>query len=416
MQEPKEDQRSGPLSDLKVLDLAGPIGVYCANLMADLGADVVRIEPPKGDSMREIGPFFDDDPNPEKSLYWWHFNTSKRGVTLDLEQPEGQEIFRRLVKWADIGVESFPPGYLHSLGLDFDSLHSINSEFILTSITPFGQTGPYSGFNGPDIVGQAMSGVMQTVGIPERPPYLIGSEIGYWTAATFAANASMLALAYRDLNGGGQHVDTSMQRAMSLGAGNSMSTYDTLGHVLNRGELFARGRGGVRTLFRCKDGYVFYIAAAPGTSMEAIKELLTEHDLGEEFDNIWLDPATLRQEGTEKARFETLMEGFFLRFTRMELLEMGFNREHQVFSVPVGTPKDIVESPQMAARGFIIDVEHPELGQTVRYPGAPYRMPESPWHLSRRAPLIGEHNDEVYKNILELTGDEISDLKGNGVI
>ena len=129
-----------------------------------------------------------------------------------------------------------------------------------------------------------------------------------------------------------------------------------------------------------------------------------------------MDPATLRQEGTEKARFETLMEGFFLRFTRMELLEMGFNREHQVFSVPVGTPKDIVESPQMAARGFIIDVEHPELGQTVRYPGAPYRMPESPWHLSRRAPLIGEHNDEVYKNILELTGDEISDLKGNGVI
>ena len=109
MQEPKEDQRSGPLSDLKVLDLAGPIGVYCAKLMADLGADVVRIEPPKGDSMREIGPFFDDDPNPEKSLYWWHFNTSKRGVTLDLEQPEGQEIFRRLVKWADIGVESSPP-------------------------------------------------------------------------------------------------------------------------------------------------------------------------------------------------------------------------------------------------------------------------------------------------------------------
>ena len=109
MQEPKEDQRSGPLSDLKVLDLAGPIGVYCAKLMADLGADVVRIEPPKGDSMREIGPFFDDDPNPEKSLYWWHFNTSKRGVTLDLEHPEGQEIFRRLVKWADIGVESFPP-------------------------------------------------------------------------------------------------------------------------------------------------------------------------------------------------------------------------------------------------------------------------------------------------------------------
>ena len=416
MGDTKEDLSSGPLSDLKVLDLAGPIGVYCAKLMADLGADVVRIEPPNGDGMREIGPFFDDAPSPEKSLYWWHFNTSKRGLTLDLEHPEGQEIFRRLVKWADIGIESFPPGYLHSLGLDFHNLHGINSEFILTSITPFGQSGPYSQFNGPDIVGQAMSGVMQTVGIPEKPPYVIGSELGYWTASTFAANASMLALAYRDLNGLGQHVDTAMQRAMSLGAGNSMSTYDTLGHVLNRGELFARGRGGVRTLFRCKDGYVFYIAAAPGTTMEATKELLTEHDLGEEFDLIWLAPTILRQEGAEKARFETLMEGFFLRFTRLELLDMGFNREHQVFSVPVGTPKDIVESPQMAARGFIIDVEHPELGQIVRYPGAPYRMPASPWRLSRRAPLIGEHNDEVYKDILELTSDEVSDLKMTGGI
>ena len=178
MQEPTSEPKEGPLSDLKVLDLAGPIGVYCGKLMADLGADVVRIEPPTGDSMREIGPFFDDEPKPEKSLYWWHFNTSKRGITLDLEQPEGQDIFKSLVKWADIGIESFSPGYLQSLGLDFDSLHAVNPEFILTSITPFGQTGPHSGFKGPDIVGQAMSGVMQTVGIPDRPPYLVGSEIG----------------------------------------------------------------------------------------------------------------------------------------------------------------------------------------------------------------------------------------------
>ncbi len=413
---PQEEQRAGPLTDLKVLDLAAPIGVYCAKLLADLGADVIRVEPPSGDPMRKIGPFYDDDPHPEKSLYWWHFNTSKRGITLDLEKPEGQDLFKRLVQWADVAVESFPPGYLDALGLGFETLHALNPEFILTSITPFGQTGPYSHFRGPDIVGQAMSGVMQLVGVPERPPYLIGSEIGYWTASTFAANATMLAVTFRDVNGVGQHVDTSMQRAMSLGAGNAMSTYDVLGHVLTRGELFARGRGGVRTIFLCKDGYVFYIAAAAGTSMEAIRELLTEHGLGEEFDPRWLDPTLLREDPAEKQRFEELMEGFFLRFKKVELFDMCFNRERPVFVVPTGTPKDVVESPQMAARGFILEVEHPELERSIRYPGPPYRLPESPWHLARRAPLIGEHNQEIYRGLLCLSEDDVARLERNGVI
>ena len=333
-----QEHTEGALADLKVLDLAGPIGVFCGKLLADFGADVVRIEPPGGDPMRRLGPFYEDDPAPEKSLYWWHFNTSKRGITLDLEKSRGRDLFRRLVQWADIAVESFAPGYLDGLGLGFKNLHELNPGFILTSITPFGQTGPYSMFQAPDIVGQAMSGVMQLVGVPHRPPYLIGSEIGYWTASTFAANAVMLAVAYRDVTGVGKHIDTSMQRAMSLGAGNAMSTYNVLGHVLHRGELFARGRGGVRTEYLCKDGYVFYIAAAAGTTREATRDLLVEHGLGEEFDPRWLDPTLLRQDKKEKERFEALMSGFFLRFTRMELLEMCFNRERQVFAVPTGTP------------------------------------------------------------------------------
>lgn len=411
-----QDQQEGALSDLKVLDMAGPIGVYCAKLMADMGADVIRVEPPSGDPIRDIGPYYDDDPDPEKSLYCWHFNTSKRGVTLDLEKPEGAEIFKRLVAWADVGVESFAPGYLAGLGLGFDDLHQVNPEFILTSITPFGQSGPYSQFKGPDIVGQAMSGVMQLVGVPDSPPYIMGSEIGYWTASTLAANATMLAVMFRDLNGVGQHVDTSMQRAMSLGAGNAMSTYDVLGHVLHRGEIFARGRGGVKTEFRCKDGWVFYIAAAAGTSMEATRDLLNDRGWGEEFDPQWLNPTLIRDDPKVKLLFESVMDRFFAQFNRIELLEMGFNREKQVFVVPTGTPKDIVESPQMAARGFMRDVEHPELGRSVQYPGPPYRLPESPWQIYRRAPLIGEHNDEVYKGVLGLSDDEVERLKQTEVI
>ncbi|HIM17155.1 MAG TPA: CoA transferase [Dehalococcoidia bacterium] len=416
MAESPKSGRPGPLTDLKVLDLAGPIGAYCGKLLADLGADVVRIEPPGGDPMRDIGPFFDDDPEPEKSLYWWHFNTSKRGITLDLENPEGLEIFKRLVQWADIGVETFTPGYLDKLGLNFQTIHVLNPEFILTSITPFGQTGPYSQFKGPDIIGQAMGGMIQVVGFPDRPPYLIGTEMGFWSVSVFAANATMLAVTSRDFTGEGQHIDASMQRAMTLGIGNAMPTYDVEGHVLHRGEIFARGRGGVRTVFRCKDGYVFYIAAAAGTSMEAIRDLLNENGLGDEFDPRWLDPTLLRQQGVDKDRFEALVEKFFLLHTRMELLEMSFSRTPPVFAVPTGTAQDVVESPQSAARGFIVTLEHPELDESIQYPGAPYVLPKSPWRLSRRAPLIGEHNSEVFQEALQLDEAELSRLMQDGVV
>ncbi|MCH8309824.1 MAG: CoA transferase, partial [Chloroflexi bacterium] len=315
-----------------------------------------------------------------------------------------------------IGVETFTPGYLDGLGRGFQSLHDLNPGFILTSITPFGQTGPYSKFKGPDIVGQAMGGMIQVVGFPDRPPYLIGSEMGFWSASVFAANATMMAVTFRDFTGEGQHIDTSMQRAMSLGTGNAMSNYDVLGHVLYRGEIFARGRGGVRTVYPCKDGYVFYIAAAPGTSMEATRDLLTEHGLGDEFDPRWLDPTLLRQDADQKERFEALMEGFFLKHTRLELLEMCFDREKQVFAVPTGTAQDIVESPQLDARGFMTAVDHPELGKSIRYPGHPYLLPESPWRLTRRAPLIGEHNSEVFQEALGLDDDDIMRLKQDGVI
>jgi benzylsuccinate CoA-transferase BbsE subunit len=415
MAEAEEEQREGALDDLKVLDLAGPIGVYCAKLLADLGADVIQVEPPGGDPMRKLGPFYGDDSDPQKSLYWWHFNTSKRGITLDVEKPEGQALFRRLVGWADVAVESFPPGYLGGLGLGYEALHELNPGLILTSITPFGQTGPYSHFKGPDIVGQAMSGVMHQVGSPDRPPYLIASEAAYWCASTLAANATMLALAFRDMNGQGQHVDASMQQAMALGAGNPMPTYDILGQVLRRGEL-ARGRGSVRPVYPCKDGHVYFLPAAPGTSMEAVRDLLDEHGLGSQFDPRWLDATVVREDLTERQRFEALMTGFFARFTKWELLDMSFNREKQVFTVPTDTPKDIANSPHLIARGFIQDIEHPELERTIRYPGPPYRLPESPWRIARRAPLIGEHNYEIYHDVLGLDEDEIARLERDGVV
>ncbi len=340
------------LADLRVLDLAGPIGVYCGKLLADLGADVIKIEPPGGGPMRRYPPFYDDDPRPENSLYWWHFNTSKRGITLDIEAAEGQALFKRLAESADIVVESFPPGYLDGLGLGYEVLRGLNPGLILTSVTPFGQAGPYSRFKGPDIVGQAMGGIMDQVGFADRPPYLIASEIGYWTASTLATDATMLALATRDIGGQGQHVDVSMQQAVALGLGNAMPVHDVLGQVVRRGGFGLGGGVPLRTCYPCKDGWVYFLPAAPGTSIEAVADLVAEHGMGDEFDPRWRDVRALRRDPEQAAAFEATMRRVFARFTARELLEMGFDREPPVFVVPTDSADAIVGSPHLNARGF----------------------------------------------------------------
>lgn len=412
----------GALADLRVLDLTGPIGVYCGKLLADLGADVVKIEPPAGDPMRQRGPLYPPagdataaSPAGERSLYWWHFNTSKRGITLDIETEQGQALFRRLAGAADIVLESFTPGYLDALGLGWQALHALNPNLILTSITPFGQDGPYARYKGPDLVGQAMGGVMDQVGFADRAPYVIGGEMGFWTAATLAADATMLALASRDSGGDGQHVDVSMQQAVALGMGNAMPMYDLLGQVVSRGGLGLGGGPPLRSTYPCKDGWVYFLPAVPGTSVSATAALLAEHGMGEEFDPAWHDFRVLRANPDEAARFESLMLRFFARFTRRQLLELAFERADQVFVVPVDSAGDVLTSPQIEARGFLQPVEHPELQTTITYPGAPYRMPESPWRIARRAPLLGEHNDQIYAE-LGLTGAERRRLKDDGVI
>jgi benzylsuccinate CoA-transferase BbsE subunit len=366
--------------------------------------------------MRGYGPFYGDDPRPENSLYWWHFNTSKRGITLNLETAQGAALFKRFVHDVDIVVESFTPGYLAGLDLGYESLRGFNPGLIMTSITPFGQEGPYSRFKGPDIVGQAMGGIMNQVGFPDRPPYVIASEIGYWTASTLAADATMLALAYRDTGGGGQHVDVSMQQAVALGMGNAMPIYDLLGQVVNRGGFGLGGGVPWRTCYPCKDGWVYFLAAAPGTSIDAVAGLVAEHGMGDEFDPRWRDFGAVRRDSGEAARFESVMLRFFARFTRRELLTMAFDHEPQVFVVPTDSAEDIANSPHLQARAWLVEVEHPELGATITYPGPPFRLPASPWRIQRRAPLIGEHNTEIYQGHLGLSDQELTGLRQAGVI
>jgi benzylsuccinate CoA-transferase BbsE subunit len=434
----EQGRSDGPLADLRVLDLAGPIGVYCGKLFADLGADVVKVEPPGGDAMRDLGPFYpltgdersaQEPSRPltltlsqgergsgtslrrrERSLYWWHYNTSKRGITVDLETPGGRALFGRLAEKADVVLETFAPGYLDELGLGWEALHALNPSLILTSITPFGQTGPYSQFKGADIVGQAMGGLMNQVGLPERPPYVIGVEMGYFTVATIAADGTMLAVTQRDTGGGGQHVDVSMQQAIALGTGSAMAYYEVEKRIVQRGRYGLGGAQPLRDSYPSKDGWVFFLPVVVGTSMEAVADFVAQNGMGDEFDPAWCDLETMRRDPDQQAAFQALMFRFFARYTGRELLEMGFAHEPPVFVVPTDHADGIASSPQLQARGFFVEVDHPEIGERITYPGAPYVMPESPWRLSRRAPLIGEHNAEVLADWLGLGEAESLDI------
>src|SRR3989337_2249274 len=189
------------LDDVRVLDLSGEMGLYCPKLLADLGADVLKIEPPGGDPARRVGPFYHDEIDPEKSLAFFNLNTSKRSVTLNLEDEDGRNLFRRLVATTDAVVESFTPGYLDGLGLGYEGLCRIRPDIILTSITGFGQWGPHAHYKSPDIVSVAMSGIMWLAGDPQDPPNRPYNDQAYTSASIVAATATLMALYHRDVTG-----------------------------------------------------------------------------------------------------------------------------------------------------------------------------------------------------------------------
>jgi crotonobetainyl-CoA:carnitine CoA-transferase CaiB-like acyl-CoA transferase len=214
-----EEERKGFLSPYRVLDLTDEKGLLCAKTLADLGADVIKIEPPGGCPSRKIGPFYKDIPHPEKSLFWFAYNANKRGITLNVECEDGREIFKKLVATADIVIESFPPGSMKTKGLGYDDLCRIKPDIILTSITPFGQDGPYKNFQVSDLVCYlvcwSMGGFAYLTGDSDRPPVQVSFPQAYLTGANEAAVATMVALYHREISGEGQHVDVSIQASIA---------------------------------------------------------------------------------------------------------------------------------------------------------------------------------------------------------
>jgi crotonobetainyl-CoA:carnitine CoA-transferase CaiB-like acyl-CoA transferase len=231
-----------------------------------------------------------------------------------------------------------------------------------------------------------------------------------------AANGTMFAVMSRDAGAEGQHVDVSMQQAVALGTGSATTYYDILGRIVHRSRFGLSGDVPFRNTYPCKDGWVFVFVAVVGTTMEALRDLIDEKGEGLEFDPEWCDLQKLRGNLPEMAKFQALLYRFFARHTGRELLEMAFDREPPVFVMPVDHADGMLDSPQLNARGFFREVDHPELDTAITYPGAPFVLPESPWRISRRAPLIGEHNAEVYGDLLKLDDAEIGRLRAAKVI
>ncbi len=415
------------LSPYRVLDLTDQRGLLCGKILADLGADVIQIEPPGGSPARELGPFFHDEAEPEKSLFWWAYATNKRGITLDIESSSGKGLLLKLVKDADFVIESFSPGYLDGLGLGYPALAETNPSLVMVSISPFGKDGPFADYNAPDIVGTAMSGFMWLTGDSNRPPVRVSFPHFYLHGAAAGSTGAMLANAHRVLTGEGQYVDVSCQQAVARTLAHAPQHWDVEGNILTRNGVYRQTAGDslVRTSWPCKDGFINYSPGGGGAgvaaSTRALLAWMDDEGLGDEFlESVdWEDLGygQMRSEIMDKA-VDPLIR-FFATHTRAELVAGSV--EKRILLFPVSTQEDILAHPQLEARGYFKELEHPELGITATYPGLFIKDRDRDTEsqrmgIRRRPPLIGEHNREIYQGELAMSDGELSELSAGGVI
>ena len=410
------------LAPYRVLDLTDERGLLAGKILADLGADVVQIEPPGGSPARNIGPFYGDDPRPEKSLYWWAYAANKRSITLDLERTDGRALLEKLVAEADFLFESYDPGYLETMGLGYERLAVINPKLVMVSITAFGQDGPYSNYQASDIVGMALGGFMYLTGDEDRAPIRISFPHFYLHGGAAGAAAAMLAHTYRVTSGQGQYIDVSCQQAVAKTLAHAPQIWDIEGAILKRMGVYRQtsGENRVRINWPCKDGFVNYMVQGGSVAYSTRALLAWAKEDG-------LDVADLEAINWEDLGYGAItpelmaqlggpLGDFFKGHTRAELVQGSLDRRILLF--PVATPSALQDHSQLEARGFFKEMDHPELGATVRYPGAFIKSGDGRdiAGLYRRPPLIGEHNVEIYQGELGLSGQEIESLKRNGVI
>ncbi|MBI4337545.1 MAG: CoA transferase [Chloroflexi bacterium] len=422
---PRESRDAGTpptaLGPYRVLDLTEGGYNLGPRLLGDLGADVLRIEPPEGSPTRRLGPFLGHAPHPEKSLFWRAYNFNKRGITLGLETADGRDLLRRLVQGADFLFESFPPGYLPSLGLGYPDLAAITPRLIMASVTPFGQTGPYAHYQATDLVLWAMGGYLWMCGDPDRPPVRVGlpPQTAFHASASAAA-ASLIALQARHATGRGQQIDQSAQQCPPWMLTHTYQWYEYEGVILQReGRWRQFGTTRIRTVYPCKDGLVVAVVAG-GFVGSRSNRLLTEVMAREGLAPDWLlaiDWGNYDARKVSQPEVDRLTEAFTAYFrtkTKAELLDLAVREG--LFIAPLNTLADVLTDPQLQARGYWVVPPDAADEVALKYPGAPFVMEETPWQMRRPAPRIGQHNLEVYHGELGLFPRDLELLKAGGAM
>jgi crotonobetainyl-CoA:carnitine CoA-transferase CaiB-like acyl-CoA transferase len=400
------------LQGVRIIELSNERIAFAGKLLADMGADVVLAEPPGGDPARNYGPFLDDQPGPDRSLWWWHHHTSKRGVVLDLDSADGRALFRRLIAGADILLESEPGDRLKALGLDYEDLKPIRPDLIHVSMTPFGRGSANAAAPVTDLTVLAGGGPVWSCGYDDHsiPPVRGGGNQGYQTGCHFAVMSALTAYIHRMATGEGQFIDVSMHQAANIsteaGSYSWLVARETVQRQTGRHALPYLS---MDTQVQCKDGVWVNTGLPPrwprdfasllswlrtAGLVEALPEAVflemgAERETALDLGKLGADDEVTAIYGSGRAAMVLIAENMTAYDFFLGCQERGLT------AGVVYAPEEAFEDPHFKARGFQVEVWHDELGRMVRYPGAPYKLPASPWRIARRAPRLGEHSEEV---------------------
>lgn len=400
------------LAGLKVVEFGSFISAaYCTKLMADLGAEVIKIEEPqKGDESRDYGPFPDDIPHPERSGLYLYLNTNKFGVTLNVKTATGLKIIRELLREADVFVENNPPKVMNEIGLDYVKLKELNPRLIVTSLTPFGQTSPYKDYKAYAISCCAVGGVSQSIGHYWREPLTMPLAHGHYQAGVTGTLATMVAVLARDVTGRGQHVDvaeTDVWATYHVGFGITIYAFGVK-DSLRKGYIGGGWTYPARRVIPCKDGYMALCAPQLKQWVKFL-ELMGNPEWAQ--NPRYRDRHAMEDDYPEEV--DALLAPWFLERTKKELFEL-FEKNAVPFA-PLYNMADEVHDAHLKERAFFATIDREETGD-LEYAGAPFKFSQTPWTLVRPAPLLGEHNEEIYCGRLGYSKEDLVALRRADVI
>jgi len=393
-----------PLEGIKVLDISRVLaGPFCCMLLGDMGADVVKVERVgRGDDVRSVG-----DKVGGESLYYMMMNRNKRGVTLDFRNPRGIELLKSLVREADVLVENFRAGTMERMGCGYETLKEINPRLIMASISGFGQDGPYADYACFDMIAQAMSGLMDLTGEPDRPPVTTGTFLVDYASGLYAAFGILGALRARDATGQGQHVDVALLDTAVSFLITAIPEYLLLGKRMTR-----RGNrdryAAPSNLFQAKDGRWVFIASATDSLFPRLLEVMGRTDI---LQDPRFESNAARMRHVEES--EALLAEWVRDRTADEVV--GLVRGAGLPCAKVVTIDEVVEDPQVRHREMLVEIDHPTVGRFPMH-GLNIHYSDSRQRIRRPPPLLGQHNEEVYGEWLGLDSERVAELESSGVI